>query len=67
MLKNLWHLPHFLAKSMALVFILGQKYPYLRVLYARDYPPSVIVADPLVDFLDYVVPFLKVDTLQKRG
>ena len=66
MLENLWHLSHFLSKSMALVFIVGQKYPCLKVLYAKDCP-SVIVVDPLVDFPKYVAPFLKVDTLQNRG
>ena len=36
-------------------------------LVYQGLPPNVIVADPLVDFLEYVVSFFKVDTLQKRG
>ena len=36
-------------------------------LVCQGLPPSMIAADPLVHFLEYVVPFFKVDTLQKRG
>ena len=30
-------------------------------------PPRMIAANPLEYLLEYVVPFFKVDTLQKRG
>ena len=67
MLENLWHLSHFLAKFMASVFIVGQKYPCLKALWARDCPPSMVTADSLVYLLKYVVPLFKVDTLQEWG
>ena len=36
-------------------------------LICQGLPPNVIAVNPLVDFLEYVVPFFKVNTLQKRG
>ena len=36
-------------------------------LVFQGLPLSMIATNPLVDFLEYVVPFFKVDTLKKRG
>ena len=34
---------------------------------SQRFPPSMIATDPFVDLLKYEVPFLEVDTFQKRG
>ena len=65
-LENFWHLSHFLAVNGISV----HHRPEISLpqgLVSQGLPPSVIAADPLMDLSMYVVPFLEVDTLQKRG
>jgi len=37
---NRWHCGHFLTYSLVLLNILGEYYPRLMALWARDYPPT---------------------------